>query len=99
MSRNLYRGSAFWLGAVICIASETLMAETNQTDAVRWLEKSELAPRFAVPDKKGAWERQRRRVRTQLWELLGKLPPRPKVPKVETLSTKDEGDYVVEKFQ
>ena len=38
-------------------------------------------------------------VRAQLWELLGKLPPRPKLPKVETLSTEDRGDYVVEKFR
>ncbi len=75
------------------------MAQTNQTDATRWLAKCELAPPFAVPATKAAWEKQRRQVREQLWELLGKLPPRPKRPKVETLSQEDRGDYVVEKFQ
>jgi dienelactone hydrolase len=38
-------------------------------------------------------------VRTQLWELLGKLPPRPNSPKIETLWREDRGEYLVEKFQ
>jgi len=41
----------------------------------------------------------RQEIRAELWKLLGKLPPRPKTPKVETLSREDRGDYVVEKFQ
>jgi len=99
MNRNFYRGHAIWLGALLCFAPNALMAQTNHTDAARWLAKSELAPRFAVPATRAAWEKQRGRVRAQLWELLGKLPPRPKLPKVETLSLEDRGDYVVEKFQ
>ena len=75
------------------------MAQTDQTDAARWLAKSEIAPPFAVPATLAAWEKERRQVRAQLWELLGKLPPRPKRPKVETLSQEDRGDYVVEKFR
>jgi dienelactone hydrolase len=75
------------------------MAHTNQSAAVRWLAKSEIAAPFHVPKSKEAWERERKHVRVQLWELLGKLPPRPKVPKVELLSRDDRGDYVVEKFR
>ena len=52
-----------------------------------------------MPESKRAWETQRKQVRAQLWELLGKLPPRPKAARVEMLSREDRGDYVVEKFQ
>jgi dienelactone hydrolase len=75
------------------------MAQTNQTDAERWLAKAELAPPFAAPASRDAWEIQRRDIRAELWKLLGRLPPRPKTPSVETLSREDRGDYVVEKFQ
>jgi dienelactone hydrolase len=75
------------------------MAETNQTDAVRWMASARIAPAFTVPRTKRAWEKKRKEVRAQLWELLGKLPPRPALPKVETLSREDRGDYVLEKFQ
>ena len=75
------------------------MAQTNQTDAARWLAKSEIAAPFAVPATKAAWAKQRKQVRAQLWALLGRLPPRPKLPRVETLDTVDHGDYVVERFR
>jgi dienelactone hydrolase len=75
------------------------MAQTNQTDAARWLANSDVAPPFVVPTSRTAWEVQRRQVRDQLWELLGELPPRPKQPKVEMLSREDRGNCVVEKFQ
>ena len=38
-------------------------------------------------------------MRRELWELLGHMPPRPKVPKIETVSREDRGTYVVEKFR
>jgi dienelactone hydrolase len=75
------------------------MAQTNQSDAMRWLAKAQIAPPFAVPDSRSSWETKRRQVRAQLWELLGKLPARPKLPKIETLSREDRGDYLLEKFQ
>ena len=75
------------------------MADTNQTAAVRWLAKADLAPAFAVPDSKQAWEKQRKKVRAELWSLLGDLPPRPKSLKVVTLSREDRRDFIVEKFQ
>jgi len=76
-----------------------LMPQTQQTVAARWLAKSNLALPFVPPLSLAAWEAQRQRLRTQLWELLGDLPPRPPLPNVETLSTADYGNYVVEKFQ
>ncbi len=76
-----------------------MMAQTNQTDVARWLAKANLAPPFTVPASRAAWESQRRQVRAQLWELLGKLPALLEPLAVQTLSTEDKGDYVVEKFQ
>jgi len=75
------------------------MAQTNQTAAERWLAAAEIAPPFSAPATPATWEAQRKQVRTELWRLLGDLPPRPKVPKVETLSRDDRGSFVVEKFQ
>ena len=99
MNRIFSRGSALLLAALLYAAPNVLMAQTNQTDAARWLAKSDIAKPFGLPASRAAWEAQRKQVRAQLWELLGKLPPRPRLPKVETLSTEDRGDYVVEKFQ
>jgi len=90
---------SFLLAGLVCRVPNAVMAQTNQSDAERWLAKAEIAPAFVVPASREAWEAKRQEVRTQLWELLGKLPPRPKTPKVEALSREDRGDYVVEKFQ
>ncbi len=99
MNRNFCRVGTLWLSALLGFAPNALMAQTNQTDAAHWLARSAIAAPFAVPSSRAAWGQQRGRVRAQLWELLGKLPPRPKLPKVEMLSAEDRGDYVVEKFQ
>lgn len=76
------------------------MSQTNQTVPQRWLDQAPLAKAsFTVPSTKASWTKQRLKLRTQLWELLGKLPPRPKVPQVETVQREDRGDYWLEKFQ
>jgi dipeptidyl aminopeptidase/acylaminoacyl peptidase len=75
------------------------MAQTNQTIAARWLASAPTVPLFAVPASRSAWGAKRRQVRAQLWELLGRMPSRPKQPEVETLSRETRGDCVVEKFQ
>jgi len=75
------------------------MAQPNPPAARRWLEAGSPVPDFKVPASKAAWERQRRQVRAQLWELLGALPPRPKKLAVEPLKREDRGDYLLEKFQ
>ena len=99
MNRNLLRAGASLLVALIYFAPIILMAQTNQTDALRWLAQAPPTPPFTVANSKAAWERQRQQVRAQLWELLGKLPPRPRKPIVETISREDRGDYVVERFR
>lgn len=92
----LFLATAF----LVLHAPETrLMAETNQSAAARWLAKADLASPFQVPDNRRAWENQRRQVRSQLWQLLGKLPPRPRVPSVKTLAREDKGDFTLEKFE
>jgi dienelactone hydrolase len=89
-----------WLLAVCVLATPAIgIAQSNQSVAERWLAKADLAPPFAAPASQQAWERNRLEVRAELWRLLGRLPPRPKIPKVEILSRDDRGDYVVEKFQ
>jgi dienelactone hydrolase len=98
MDRKFPRTGAWLFVALLC-APRLLMAQTNENEAARWLGKAETAPPFIVSPSVSAWEARRKQTRAQLWELLGKLPPRPKVPNVETLSREDRGDYVLEKFQ
>lgn len=85
--------------AWFALAETSTMAETNQSAAARWLAKADLASPFQIPANRRLWENSRREVRAQLWQLLGKLPPRPRVPAVRTLSREDKGDYIVEKFE
>ena len=85
--------------AWFALAETPVMAETNQSAAARWLAKADLASPFQIPANRRTWENSRREVRAQLWQLLGKLPPRPQVPAVRTLSREDKGDYIVEKFE
>jgi len=82
------------------IDSETsTMARMRKSEALRWLETAAVAPDFALPATRQAWEGKRARVRRQLWRFLGKLTERPPRPRVETLTRKDHGDYFAEKFQ
>ncbi len=83
--------------SAICAAP--IMAQSNQTVADRWLAKADLAPPFVVPASRQEWEAGRLELRAELWKLLGRLPPRPKRAKLETLSREDRGDYTLEKFQ
>ena len=89
---------AFCLAMVLTWTSPPLMAQTNQI-ATSWLAKSEVPPPFTVPKTRTAWERERKEIRARLWQLLGRLPARPKVPAIKTLSREDRGDFLVEKFQ
>jgi len=87
------------LALLVTPLATSVMAQTNLPIAQRWLDAAPAMPEFQVPKSKATWERQRKEVRAQLWELLGNLPPRPEGVIVETLSREDRGDYVVEKFQ
>ncbi|MEK7706650.1 MAG: alpha/beta hydrolase family protein [Verrucomicrobiota bacterium] len=97
--KTIFHFVALGIATVIGSAENPAVAQTNQSAARSWLEHAELAPPFAIPATKTAWEKQRKQVRAQVWELLGKLPPRPKVPKVEMLAREDRGDYTLEKFR
>src|SRR5882724_11357306 len=99
MNRTFLFNGAYWLATFSLLTPNIVMSQTNQTDAHRWLAMTQPIPLFTVANSKSAWEKQRRQVRAQLWEMLGKLPPRPKLPKIETISREDRGDYAVEKFQ
>jgi dienelactone hydrolase len=85
--------------ALICaMTSASEGAETNDV-AAEWLRHASVAPPFTVAATREGWERQRTEVRQKLWDLLGALPPRPKVPAVKTISREDRGEYFLEKFQ
>src|SRR5215471_17868040 len=90
--------SAAWLASLM-LSRFSLVADTNETDAARWLAKAPIAPPFKAPATKSAWESKRKEIRDQTMALLGKLPPRPQRPQIKTLSREDRGDYIVEKFQ
>ena len=87
------------LPACLILSVFQAMADTNETDAARWLANAHVAPPFKAPATKSAWETKRREIRAETVALLGKLPPRPDLPEVKTLSREDRGDYVVEKFE
>jgi dienelactone hydrolase len=87
------------LGLLVALLSMAAMAQTNPTDTQRWLANANLAPDLPVPKTRKAWLKQRQEIRAQLWQLLGQLPPRPKVPAVTTYFREDRGDYIMEKFQ
>ncbi len=99
MKRTYFPAGAGLLAILVGIAPQSMKAQTNESDAARWLAKAELAPAFQAPNSREAWEKERRQVRAQLWDLLGKLPPRTKVPRVETLSREERDGCVVERFR
>jgi dienelactone hydrolase len=74
-------------------------AQAGEPAASRWLAHAPATPPFQLPSTKAAWEEQRQKVRDQLQQLLGRLPPRPKTPPVEVISREDRGDYRLEKFR
>lgn len=96
MKHNLLRIAA---GLLALLAGATMNAQTNESDAARWLAKAGLAPAFQAPASKAEWETERAEIRAQVWDLLGKLPSRPKVPQVEVLSREERDGCFVERFQ
>jgi dienelactone hydrolase len=74
------------------------MAQSNQSQGERWLAATKLPRPFRAPESKDIWTTQKEKIRSTLWDLLGQLPPRPKLPLVKTISREDRGDFVVEKF-
>jgi len=82
------------------LASTPTMAQsTNSPTWQRWLDTAPAVPDFQPPATLKVWRKQRETIRATLWRLLGKLPPRPKHPVVQTLAREDRGEYFLEKFQ
>lgn len=73
-------------------------AATNDPFAHSWLASIDPAPQFKLPSDPDVWAASRLLIRTQLWTLLGKLPPRPAQPQVTLLSRERRDGCIVEKF-
>jgi dienelactone hydrolase len=86
-------------GCASITAAPGLKAQDANTDAATWLAKAGPVPALVVPASKSAWETQRWRIRTQLWDLLGHVPARPKAPDVKTLAREEKPDFRLEKFE
>ncbi|MSR66748.1 MAG: dienelactone hydrolase [Pedosphaera sp.] len=84
--------------AFATLLTVTLMAQ-EKSNADLWIEALRAAPELKVPATRAAWDQQRAATREHLWRLLGDLPSRPKVPKVETLSREERDGYTLEKFR
>jgi hypothetical protein len=69
------------------------MAQTNAPTWSRWLEKADLAPEWQAPANRKAWEKERRQIRRELWQLLGHLPPRPPVDGIHVIENKARAVY------
>lgn len=96
--RLLRPGWVALLAASHGLVTSTCMAQETASRIDLWLAGSPQPPAFIAPTDRPTWERDRIGIRSRLWELLGKLPPRPPVPNVRTVSREDRGEYWVEKF-
>ncbi len=74
-------------------------AEPNPSTAARWLAGAPGTPPWMVPATRVDWEAKRQTVRGQLGELLGRLPPRPAVPAVNTVKREEREGCHVERFE
>src|ERR1043166_901810 len=74
-------------------ATSKMIAQTTP-DRQRWVDKAAPIPEFSIPASRELWESRRQDIRAQLWQLLGRLPPRPPKPDVQTLSREDHGEYI-----
>jgi dienelactone hydrolase len=89
----------FLLVTAAWFSHNCLMAQTNAPTWSRWLNRATLAPEFIVPHNLHAWEKKRAQIRKELWQLLGDLPARPKLPPVRIISREERQDYILEKFE
>ncbi len=75
--------------------SEDIKSDTTEA----WLAASPMAAPFVAPVDLPSWHSRKQWIRSELWQLLGNLPPRPKNPSVKILSRTKFDGYSVEKFQ
>ncbi len=98
-SRRTHHFGIALLTVLGCFEPLLLMAQASESVAGRWLAKAGPVPSLIVPGSQAAWETDRREIRSRLWGLLGRLPSRPALPAVRTLSREDRGDFTLEKFE
>ncbi len=84
---------------LLASAGPSAMADTNQSVAARWLENSPPVPEFSAPASPMAWELQRKKIHSELKQLLGKFPARAESPVVKTLTREERNGYTLEKFE
>ena len=96
---SLLPGKALAATSIVALCQIAMRAETNPTVAQSWLADAGPTPALVVPASRDLWSAERKEIRSELWKLLGDLPPRPKIPNVEILSREDRGEYILEKFQ
>jgi len=87
------------VAVVLGVTPFDTMSQSTTSVAEAWLASVKTARPLEVPDSRGLWEQQRLKIRQQLTQLLGQLPPRPLRPQARLLSRVDRGDYSVEKFE
>jgi dienelactone hydrolase len=87
------------LSIALLLHCSTIMAQTNLPAWQRWLAAAPPVPEFNVPPSRAEWESKRNALRTQLWQSLGQLPPRPTKPSVTTLSREERDEFILERFQ
>lgn len=74
------------------------MAQAADDVWKKWLEQAPPIPDFSPPKTLTEWEKERREIRKKLWNLLGKLPERPRNLNVRTIEKIKHEGYTVEKF-
>ncbi|HTI70619.1 MAG TPA: alpha/beta hydrolase family protein [Candidatus Limnocylindria bacterium] len=90
-----------WLVIVYCVMTSSLWAAEDPTsrDNSVWLTTLPRVPELQIPEKKADWAARKEGIRSNLWHLLGKLPPRPGKPTVEVLSRNERDGFIEERFR
>jgi len=94
-----WKKAAGWgLGLGCMVRAMTADATPQGSAGASILKSAGGVPAFVAATSREALARQRADVRAQLWQALGKLPPRPAVPAVVVRETVDHGSWVEERF-
>lgn len=90
-----------WMIGLLAVATGSLGAETMQrgTAGAEILDAAGARGRFEVPVEPAAWAARQTEVRAELGRLLGRIPPRPKVPPVVVKSVQERDGHVEERFE
>ena len=77
---SLLPGKLLVVTCFVALCQIEMRAETTLTIAQSWLADAGQTPPLVVPASRELWDAKRKEIRSELWKLLGILPPRPKVP-------------------